>query len=410
MLEENENSREINEEDPVIDEEVERYKARVRQERMATVMDTVESPKKRKSHPWLIWTLVTALLCGACSYVTARLVSKSILENISDEKVVVYQNTGTEKTNITVETSDLSGIVSGVENTVVEVYTESVKYNTFYGEYVTSGAGSGVIISENGYIITNNHVIEDARSIRVALHNGKDYQAVLVGRDSELDIAILKIDEHDLPCAVLGDSDALKVGQTCIAIGNPLGTLGGTVTTGVISALSREITVDGNKMTLLQTDTTINPGNSGGGLFDVTGTLVGIVNAKYSSEKVEGIGFAIPINDVKEIINDLIVNGHVTGRPVIGISCTSIENERYMNYYGVSRNGVYINQVTLETASKAGLKAQDLIIKLDNYEINGFDDLESALKNYKPGDSVSITVLRNNEEMTFKVLLSERTE
>ncbi|MBR0385827.1 MAG: trypsin-like peptidase domain-containing protein [Erysipelotrichaceae bacterium] len=410
MLEENENSREINEEDPVIDEEVERYKARVRQERMATVMDTVESPKKRKSHPWLIWTLVTALLCGACSYVTARLVSKSILENISDEKVVVYQNTGTEKTNITVETSDLSGIVSGVENTVVEVYTESVKYNTFYGEYVTSGAGSGVIISENGYIITNNHVIEDARSIRVALHNGKDYQAVLVGRDSELDIAILKIDEHDLPCAVLGDSDALKVGQTCIAIGNPLGTLGGTVTTGVISALSREITVDGNKMTLLQTDTTINPGNSGGGLFDVTGTLVGIVNAKYSSEKVEGIGFAIPINDVKEIINDLIVNGHVTGRPVIGISCTSIENERYMNYYGVSRNGVYINQVTLETASKAGLKAKDLIIRLDNYEINGFDDLESALKNYKPGDSVSITVLRNNEEMTFKVLLSERTE
>ena len=366
--------------------------------------------ERKKGHPWLIWTLITLLLCVASSYTTAMLVSNSLMNKANEDQVVIFENTGTDKTTVNVSTTDLSSVVAEIEDTVVEVYTESVQYNSFYGEYVTSGAGSGVIISENGYIVTNNHVIENARSIRVALHNGSDYPAVLVGKDSQLDIAILKIDETGLPVATLGDSDTLKVGESCIAIGNPLGTLGGTVTTGVISALSRSITIDGHQMKLLQTDTTINPGNSGGGLFDIAGNLVGITNAKYSSEKVEGIGFAIPINAVKEIINDLIVNGRVTGRPVIGINCISIENERYMSYYEVDRKGVYVKEVTIDAAYQAGLRAKDLIIGLDEYQIEGFDDLQEALSKYKAGDSVMIKVVRDGKEMQFKVLLSERTE
>lgn len=401
MTEENRNYNGLNEESS------ENY--RTTYERPQTVVETARKDRK-KGYAWLIWTLVTVLLCTVCSFATASYVSNKILKEVDTEQTVIYQNTGTEKTVINMTNTDLSEIVASVENSVVEVYTESVKYNSFYGEYVTSGAGSGVIMTADGYIITNNHVISGARSIRVALHDGSDYEAVLIGKDADLDIAVLKIDAEGLSYATFGESSSLKVGQTCIAIGNPLGTLGGTVTTGVISSLSRDITIDGKRMTLLQTDTTINPGNSGGGLFDVAGNLIGIVNAKYSSEQIEGIGFAIPIDSVKDILNELITNGKVTGKPVIGISCSSVENERYMSYYGVSRYGVYVNEVTLETAYKAGLRSGDLIIKLEKYEIEGFEDLQDALSHYKAGDSVSITVLRDNKEVTFKVLLSERSE
>lgn len=367
------------------------------------------SRKEKKAGPWIIWTIVTALLCGVTSFATAKLVTNDLLKQMEDKQVVIYQNLNSEKTNVSTVT-DLSAVVSEIENTVVEVYTETVKHSMFYGDYVTSGAGSGVIITEDGYIVTNAHVINDARSIRVALHDGSDYSAVLIGKDTESDLAVLKIDKSGLEPAVLGSSSTLKVGETCIAIGNPLGTLGGTVTSGMVSALSREISVEGNKMTLLQTDTTINPGNSGGGLFNVSGELIGIVNSKYSSESIEGIGFAIPIDTVKEIINELIVNGRVTGRAVLGISSTSIENERYQNYYQVDQNGVYVNEVTLDSTYKAGLRSGDLIIQLDDIKIESYDNLKDALGKYKAGDSVTIKVVRNNKTIDIRVVLAEKTE
>ena len=194
----------------------------------------------------LLALLTVGLSVGGSYLVTSKLIKDS------HEKIVVYE--GVETTGVTLTTSDLSPVVSSIEDSVVEVYTERVQYSMFYGEYVTSGAGSGVIYTKDGYIVTNNHVISNARNINVKLHDGTEYKATLVATDEETDLAVLKIDASGLLPAILGDSEDLKVGETVIAIGNPLGTLGGTVTTGIVSALSREITVQNQKMTLLQTN------------------------------------------------------------------------------------------------------------------------------------------------------------
>ena len=369
------------------------------------VYSTREVEKKtNKKMPLILWMVFTLLLCTASSYFTARYVA-SKMQN-TGETTVVYEAVPTN--TVVYETSDLSDVVPKIENTVVEVYTETVQYNMFYGEYVTSGAGSGVIISSDGYIITNNHVIANAKSIRVTLHDGTDYSAVLIGTDADTDIAVLKIDATGLQPAVMGSSSSLKVGQTCIAIGNPLGTLGGTVTSGIVSALSREITVDGQRMTLLQTNTTINPGNSGGGLFDINGSLIGIVNAKYSSSGIEGIGFAIPVDVARTIAEDLIKNGRVTGRAMLGVKTYSIENDRMAQYYGVSRYGVLVSEVTLQSTADAGLRAGDLIIMMDDHDIQSYSDLKAALALYKAGDNVQLTVLRDNKEVSFRVTLAEK--
>ena len=369
------------------------------------VYSTREVEKKtNKKMPLILWMVFTLLLCTASSYFTARYVA-SKMQN-TGETTVVYEAVPTN--TVVYETSDLSDVVPEIENTVVEVYTETVQYNMFYGEYVTSGAGSGVIISSDGYIITNNHVIANAKSIRVTLHDGTDYSAVLIGTDADTDIAVLKIDATGLQPAVMGSSSSLKVGQTCIAIGNPLGTLGGTVTSGIVSALSREITVDGQRMTLLQTNTTINPGNSGGGLFDINGSLIGIVNAKYASSDIEGIGFAIPVDVARTIAEDLIKNGRVTGRAMLGVKTYSIENDRMAQYYNVSRYGVLVSEVTLQSTADAGLRAGDLIIMMDDHDIQSYSDLKAALALYKAGDNVQLTVLRDNKEVSFRVTLAEK--
>lgn len=202
-------------------------------------------------------------------------------------------------------------IVVLTADSIVEVYTETVVNGGRFGQYIVEGAGSGVIISADGYIVTNNHVIDGTEKITVRLKNGTEYEATLIGRDSKTDIAVLKINEKDLKPVVFGDSDELVVGELAVAIGNPLGMLGGTVTDGIISALSRNIDIDGQMMNLLQMSAAVNPGNSGGGLFNRYGELVGIVNAKASGYDIEGLGFAIPINIVKSVIDDLIKYSYV---------------------------------------------------------------------------------------------------
>lgn len=350
---------------------------------------------------WIVSMVGTAFLS---SWLTAK--NFSAKQASEDQKVIVYQ--GVETTSVSLTTSDLSNIVSNLTDSVVEVYTESVTYSRFFGEYVSSGAGSGVIYSSDGYILTNNHVIAGASKINVKLTDGTDYAATLVGTDEQTDVAVLKIEATGLKQAVLGTSSNLKVGQTCIAIGNPLGTLGGSVTSGIISALSRDITVDGQKMTLMQIDAAINPGNSGGGLFNVSGELIALVNAKSSGSDVEGIGFAIPVDLVKRVAQDLILKGYVT-RPMLGIKCTTVNTDRAKEYFKVNHYGVYVNEVVNENGKKAGLQAGDLIVSIKDKVITSYEDIQNVLNNSTVGEEVVIAIERGGVISEIKMILPEKS-
>ena len=293
-------------------------------------------------------------------------------------------------------------------NSVVEIRTEAVVSGNFMQEYISEGAGSGVIITEDGYIVTNNHVIDGASKITVRLRNGDEFDAVLVGTDSRTDVAVVKIDASGLSVASLGDSDALVEGDIAVVIGNPLGQLGGTVTNGIISALSRTITVEGQQMTLLQTNAAVNPGNSGGGLFNDAAQLVGIVNAKSTGEDIEGIGFAIPINTAKPIIEDLIRYGYVRGRVQLGISTVEILDNWTAMQYRVDRLGVYVYSVFENSdAQKAGLRVGDCFVSVNGTTIASSSQVSSIIQNCSVGDTLSIEVYRNNETVHISVTLTE---
>ncbi|WP_442879300.1 S1C family serine protease, partial [Anaerorhabdus sp.] len=241
---------------------------------------------------------------------------------------VIVQNTNTNSSlNNTALSSDnlsLQDIIQKAQPSVVEIRTETVSNNFLLQEYVSEGAGSGVIITSDGYIVTNNHVIDNASTINVTLSDGTSYPATLIGKDAATDLAVIKIEATNLTMAVLGNSDGISVGDTVVAIGNPLGRLGGSATDGIISALDREITIDNETMTLLQTNAAVNPGNSGGGLFNSRGELIGIVNAKSSGSDIEGLGFAIPVNDVKTVAEQLINDGYVSNRASMGVYLSEV--------------------------------------------------------------------------------------
>lgn len=286
-------------------------------------------------------------------------------------------------------------------DSVVEITTESVTTGTWMNQYISEGAGSGVIISSDGYIVTNNHVIEGSNSIKVTLRNGNSYDATLVGTDSQADVAVVKIDATGLQAAAMGDSDSLVVGETAVAIGNPLGELGGTVTDGIISALDREISLDGETMNLLQTNAAINPGNSGGGLFNSQGQLVGIVVAKSSGEDVEGLGFAIPINDVKTVVDELMQYGYVRGRVALGFSVVDITSATVARMYRVNYLGAYVASVTSgSSAETAGLEAGDYIASVNGTKVSSSEDLESIKSSLSVGDTVTMEVYRSGQTKT----------
>ena len=304
----------------------------------------------------------------------------------------------------------ISQIASIVSPSVVEVTTETISTNPFFPQYVQDGAGSGVIISEDGYIITNAHVISGASQIKVRTSDKTEYEAELIGSDSKSDIAVLKIEAAGLTPAVVGNSDNLVVGEFTLAVGNPMGTLGGTVTNGIISALNRDITVQGQTMNLLQTNAAVNPGNSGGGLFNEKGELIGIVNAKSAEEGAEGLGFAIPVNTAMEVAQSLIDNGYVTGRPALGIQVLAVSDWQMMVQYGVSQPGVYIVDVTEGScADKAGLKAGDLFVSIDGNSVTGTVDVTSALDSHAVGDTLEIQVAREGKVVQVSVVLEEQS-
>ena len=295
----------------------------------------------------------------------------------------------------------------------IDTISVATTNNFWYGygqSYEVPGSGSGVILSEDGYIATCAHVVDGAKSVKVTLNDDTSYDATIVGTDAKNDIAIIKIDATGLVPAVVGDSQTLTVGSEVIAIGNPLGELRGTATAGIISATNRTIEVEGQAMTLIQTDAAISPGNSGGGLFDATGKLIGIVNAKVSDSRAEGLGFAIPVNSVLDEISDLLNYGYVKGRAYLGVSTqdVTLRSRDRMWYYSQGTRCVLVEKVvTGSAAEQAGIQPGDLILKLEDKQIASGDDLSAAIGAYKPGDKATLTIQRDGKESTVEVTFGE---
>ena len=310
----------------------------------------------------------------------------------------------------TKEKGTIAEVVSKVSDSVVEIVTEYAQHNSFY---YTQGAGSGVIIDEGGYIITNNHVINDdtygtATSITVRLTNGESYDAVIVGADSDSDIAVLKIEADGLTKAPIGTSSTLVVGEEIVVIGNPLGTLGGSVTNGIISALDREITVENETMNLMQTNAAVNPGNSGGGMFNLAGELVGIVNAKYSESGIEGLGFAIPIDEAASVAEELMRYGYVKGRVSLHISVVEITTMEEMMRHHVNAMGLYIYEAE-EGYNDDVLKNGDRIAQVDGIEVLTTADLKAILKGHSVGDKLSAFIVRGGSYIEVQLECFEKT-
>jgi len=302
---------------------------------------------------------------------------------------------------------------------VVGIRTDITGYN-IWGQVTTNAvSGTGFIVSEDGYIITNHHVIEDAYQggyeVNVILYNGDSYVAEIVGYEkADSDIAVLKIDAAGLNPAKLGDSSTMAVGETVYAVGNPLGELTYTMTRGMVSALDREITTSYTEgyntvtstMNMFQIDAAVNSGNSGGPVYNSKGEVVGVVTAKSNASGTEGLGFALPINDAVDIANDLITQGYVSGKPYMGVQVETMP-QSVTAYYGVPV-GAFVRGVDANTAAeRAGLQQGDIITKMDEHEINGSSALKSVIKEYRAGDTVTVTVYRNGEELQLSLTFDE---
>ena len=350
-------------------------------------------------------SLVLGLAGGALS---ARLLNKEAA--VPEGTAVVYKTTklkdSTGKT--AKEALTIPEVAELVKNSVVEITTEQIVTGSFMQQYVSEGAGSGVIITADGYIVTNHHVIDGATNINVRLADGKEHKAKLIGSDAKTDLAVIKIDAKELNPAAFGSSSELLVGEEVVAVGNPLGKLGGTVTKGIISALDREITIDNTTMRLLQTDTAINPGNSGGGMFNTSGQLVGVINAKSAGAEIEGLGFAIPIDTAKSVIEDLIGHGYVTGRVEPGFVFVEINDAMSAMMYRVNELGLYISSVGAGSdAEKAGFKSGDYVLKVEGKEVSTEAEANALIDGKKAGETLTVVVKRNGQEKTITLTLSE---
>lgn len=370
----------------------------------------------KNNHPFLI-TGLSALLGLAAGYGGGTLANTADKEPVSqsvtqsDQAVISSAVTGNDSGNGMLSIKDIAKIASPSVVEINVTVTQESQYNPFFGgqgqSFTSTAAGSGVILSKDGYIVTNNHVTEGGQTFSVTTSTGETYEAALVGGDAKSDIAVLKVDAPDLQPASIGDSSSLSVGDTAVVIGNPLGTLGGTVTNGIISATNRSVTINNEAMNLIQTNAAINSGNSGGGLFDGQGKLIGIVNAKDSGTTstgatIEGLGFAIPVNEAMDVVNQLIEYGYVTDRATIGVLLQTL-NQDYGNY----KAGLYISEIQAGSgAEKAGLKMGDRIISIDGQDAETYQQLSVYLKTKEVGDTVQLTVIRDGEELSFNVTLT----
>jgi len=385
----------------------------------------------------VVCMLITSLLGGAAGgFLARRTVSPAEQAPVADESPAVTEQA--EAPAAPREQSMVEPLIRRAGYTTAEIVEKcapsivgiDVKTTTnsfWYGsDTVTTGSGSGIIIREDGYIITNHHVIEGAEAVTVYLHDDTEYEATLVGTDKATDLAVIKIDAANLTAAEMGSSASLMVGEDVVAIGNPLGELRGTATNGIVSALSRDIKFsDGTEMNLLQTNAAINPGNSGGGLFDSEGKLIGIVNAKVASSSTEGLGFAIPVDNAKQVIADLMDLGYVTGRAYLGVYLqnVAIQSGGVDGYYGGGiqdffgfggpsqsyETRVQVVQIVLGSAAEqAGIQAGDLILKVGDREVTTSSELSNAIAAYKAGDTATILIERNGVQSELTVTFGEQ--
>lgn len=386
----------------------------------------VKKPKKPRQpgKPVSLTRKSLALLIALCVVVSALFgFGGSYLANAlngghsGSSKTASVSKNGYKLEDATGSKMTVQEVTNKTKDSVVEIKTESVSADAWMQQYVTEGAGSGVVMTADGYIMTNNHVIDGASKITVTTSDDKEYEAKLVGTDSITDIAVLKISAKNLTPATYGNSDQLAVGDMAVAIGNPLGELGGTVSAGIISALDRELAIDGKTMTLLQTDASINPGNSGGGLFNGDGQLIGIVVAKSSGSNVEGLGFAIPINKAADVAQQLMDKGYVSDQPSTGMSyAESSQGNGTAQFFGNSQDSqsqsssaaVYIQEVTGTNAKKAGFQSGDLVYAVDGTRITSFNTLSSIVTSHKVGDKLTYTIVRGNQTKEIKLTLEEK--
>lgn len=331
--------------------------------------------------------------------------SRVVVQSVQRDTSNAISNTSTDGHDLS-----LTEVSSLVTPSVVVITTEEmVTAGSWFGQSeVVSGAGSGVVMSSDGYIMTCAHVVSGASHITVTIGD-QSYDAEIIGEDTESDIAVVKIAADGLTSVVMGDSDALVVGEEVVAVGNPLGELGGTVTNGIVSALNRDVVVEDQEMSLIQTNASVSPGNSGGGLFNMAGELIGIVNAKSSDENAEGLGFAIPINTAFKVAQDLIENGYVSGRPAMGITVITVNDESMAAMYNVTAYGVYVYAVENGSpAQQAGLQSGDRILSIDDREVTQSSDLTGYIAERQVGDTVSLSIARGGQILTVNVTLGEK--
>ena len=377
-----------------------------------------EAPAAKKPSFWQkTGVKVTALLLacavvgGAAGYGGAALSSSG--------KTTIRQSNRTAS-EITVKQVSGQTLMSPAEvyastvNSVVSINCSSVSTNIFGQSVQSASSGSGFIITQDGYIVTNHHVVSGASSVTVTLHDGREYPATVVGSDSDYDVAVLKINATDLQPVTLGNSSSVNVGDSVLAIGNPLGELTFSMSQGIVSCCDRAINVDGTPFNMIQVDASINPGNSGGPLMNLYGEVVGIVSAKYSSYSdttVEGLGFAIPIGDVQAIITDIMENGQVTDKPSFGITAGTMTEQMAAQYQIEQKSGAFVYSVNKGGAGeKAGLRMGDVITKVDSTDIASMEDLTAAKKGHKAGDTVTVTYFRDGSSHTTSLTFDVKAD
>ena len=384
----------------------------------------VKKPRKPMGKQILAAILALTLVAGSCiataAYMNHRFAAAISSSNETYQEQINELHEQIESMN----TSRGSGVTiptDGSAMTPAQLYASQVNSVVAISTTIQSGyssgqsAGSGFILTENGYVITNYHVVEDATSIDVVMHDGTEYPAQLVGKDSNNDLAVLKVEATGLPAATLGSSKDLVIGDMVVAIGNPLGELASTQTVGYVSGIDREVSTSGSITTIsmIQTDAAINPGNSGGPLFNMYGEVIGITTAKYSGTtgsgaSIEGIGFAIPIDDVEPLINDLIDYGYVTGA-YMAVTVQDVDKEA-ADMYGLPTGAYIVSVEKGGAADRAGIQPKDIVTALDEHEVGNVTELTRALRNYKAGDTATVTLVRSGREMTLSITFDERPQ
>ncbi len=398
----------------------------------APPQEVPRKPKKQKKGGGKVWkailctVLAVVVLAGSCG-TTAYLVNEHWEDEI-EEMVEVFDQRFSQmqdQLDAVVDQRDMIISTPGVSNVgmtpgaiyrqnaqSVVLITAKTSTNMFGQSAIGTSSGSGFVISEDGYVVTNHHVVESATGVTVTMYDGTEYAAKIVGSDSTNDIAVLKITENvQLQAVSIGSSTALNVGDQVVAIGNPLGELTSTLTVGYVSAKERDVTTEGTTINMIQTDAAINSGNSGGPLFNSLGEVVGITTAKYSGSSssgatIEGIGFAIPIDDAMPLVDDFINYGYINSA-FLGVMVSEMDAST-ADYYGLPV-GAYVQEVTAgHCAEKAGLKVKDIIVALGEYEVGNLSELTKALRKFKAGDTTTITVYRGGRELTLPITLDEK--